>query len=262
MTDALDPMTRPISALPAGAWRWAALGFVVLALCGGRARRSARPDAAQLGGPGAARRNRRGGVLCSLCGLAARAHERGRCAPRGRSRRARQCRLGGDGRRRRGASTATMSIAAWRACADGEAAAAAGTGAGGRAFRRSALPACAPAPPKAPRARKVSSVGHGIELVAAVRPLKDGQTAWWFAPRLSAPAAAPDAAEPATEKEAPRLAVRRSSAMRRWASRSRTATGASSKPMPPSTTSSAAPAQARTLADLIDAGDRAKRGRR
>jgi two-component system, cell cycle sensor histidine kinase and response regulator CckA len=46
-------------------------------------------------------------------------------------------------------------------------------------------------------------IGHGIELAAAVRPLKDGQTAWWIAPRLSAPAEAPKAAEPATEKEAP-----------------------------------------------------------
>jgi two-component system cell cycle sensor histidine kinase/response regulator CckA len=34
------------------------------------------------------------------------------------------------------------------------------------------------------------AVGPGIELVAAVRPLSNGQTAWWFTPRLSTPAAA------------------------------------------------------------------------
>ena len=32
---------------------------------------------------------------------------------------------------------------------------------------------------------EVLSVGPGIELAAAVRPLSDKQTAWWFAPRLS-----------------------------------------------------------------------------
>ena len=51
-------------------------------------------------------------------------------------------------------------------------------------------------------------VGPGIELVAAVRPLSNGQTAWWFTPRLSTPsqtataprtqAAAAAAAIPAT----------------------------------------------------------------
>ena len=45
--------------------------------------------------------------------------------------------------------------------------------------------------------------GQGIELVAAVRPLKDGQTAWWIAPRLSAPEAKPVAEQPEKEKEAP-----------------------------------------------------------
>ena len=45
-------------------------------------------------------------------------------------------------------------------------------------------------------------VGHGIELVAAVRPLKDAQTAWWISPRLSAPAIeTAKAAEPPKEKE-------------------------------------------------------------
>jgi len=33
------------------------------------------------------------------------------------------------------------------------------------------------------------AVAPGIELVAAVRPLSNGQTAWWFTPRLSTPSA-------------------------------------------------------------------------
>ena len=43
-------------------------------------------------------------------------------------------------------------------------------------------------------------VGHGIELAAAVRPLKNGNTAWWISPRLSA-AEAPKTAEQPKEKE-------------------------------------------------------------
>ncbi len=37
-------------------------------------------------------------------------------------------------------------------------------------------------------------VGPGIEIVAAVRPLTNGQTAWWFTPRLAASAPIKDAA--------------------------------------------------------------------
>src|SRR5579864_7913749 len=41
------------------------------------------------------------------------------------------------------------------------------------------------------KAREESfAVSPGIEIVAAVRPLKDGQSAWWFAPRLAASKAA------------------------------------------------------------------------
>ncbi|MEI9996512.1 MAG: ATP-binding protein [Rhizomicrobium sp.] len=57
------------------------------------------------------------------------------------------------------------------------------------------------------------AVGPGIELVAAVRPLSNGQTAWWFTPRLSTPmpsavtappaAAAPLAAAPLPVAVAP-----------------------------------------------------------
>src|SRR6185437_6304396 len=41
------------------------------------------------------------------------------------------------------------------------------------------------------------AVGPGIELVAAVRPLSDGQTAWWFTPRLSTPSKSAAAQMPA-----------------------------------------------------------------
>src|ERR1700733_10066161 len=38
---------------------------------------------------------------------------------------------------------------------------------------------------------EVLSLGPGMELVGAVRPLKGGQAAWWFTPRLAAPVGAP-----------------------------------------------------------------------
>ncbi|HEX4303672.1 MAG TPA: ATP-binding protein [Rhizomicrobium sp.] len=41
------------------------------------------------------------------------------------------------------------------------------------------------------------AVGPGIEIVAAVRPLSNGQTAWWFTPRLASAAATRDMAAPA-----------------------------------------------------------------
>jgi two-component system cell cycle sensor histidine kinase/response regulator CckA len=50
------------------------------------------------------------------------------------------------------------------------------------------------------------AVGPGIELVAAVRPLSNGQTAWWFTPRLSAQAA-PAAAAPAKAVPAPSVSA-------------------------------------------------------
>ncbi|MEJ0043622.1 MAG: hypothetical protein WDM81_16005 [Rhizomicrobium sp.] len=40
------------------------------------------------------------------------------------------------------------------------------------------------------------AVGPGIELVAAVRPLSNGQTAWWFTPRLSSPSVQAAPAKP------------------------------------------------------------------
>jgi len=49
-------------------------------------------------------------------------------------------------------------------------------------------------------------VGQGIELAAAVRPLKGGQTAWWIAPRLAA-SEAPKASEPVKEKESERASL-------------------------------------------------------
>jgi PAS domain S-box-containing protein len=64
------------------------------------------------------------------------------------------------------------------------------------------------------RAREESFVVMpGLEIVAAVRPLPDKQTAWWFTPRLAAgtapqpraaaPASAPEAPQPAASKPAP-----------------------------------------------------------
>jgi PAS domain S-box-containing protein len=50
------------------------------------------------------------------------------------------------------------------------------------------------------------AVGPGIEIVAAVRPLSNAQTAWWFAPRLAASksaAAAVAAAKPTSDPVAP-----------------------------------------------------------
>ena len=41
---------------------------------------------------------------------------------------------------------------------------------------------------------EVFSIGHGIEITAAVRPLANGTSAWWFAPRLVIHDAAPRAA--------------------------------------------------------------------
>ncbi|MBV9905328.1 MAG: response regulator, partial [Alphaproteobacteria bacterium] len=47
------------------------------------------------------------------------------------------------------------------------------------------------------------AVAPGIELVAAVRPLSNGQTAWWFTPRLSTPMAASAPAKSAAVVSAP-----------------------------------------------------------
>jgi two-component system cell cycle sensor histidine kinase/response regulator CckA len=47
------------------------------------------------------------------------------------------------------------------------------------------------------------AVGPGIELVAAVRPLSNGQTAWWFTPRLAAGAQVREAAPAKTVAAAP-----------------------------------------------------------
>src|SRR5690242_18947459 len=54
------------------------------------------------------------------------------------------------------------------------------------------------------KAREESfAVSPGIEVVAAVRPLKDAQSAWWFAPRLAASKAAMAAAEQTHAATAP-----------------------------------------------------------
>ena len=47
------------------------------------------------------------------------------------------------------------------------------------------------------------AVGPGIEIVAAVRPLSNGQTAWWFTPRLASAAHVKDAAPSKAAPAAP-----------------------------------------------------------
>ena len=48
---------------------------------------------------------------------------------------------------------------------------------------------------------EVFSIGGGIEITAAVRPLANGTSAWWFAPRLVLHDAAPRAAAPAASPQ-------------------------------------------------------------
>ena len=68
---------------------------------------------------------------------------------------------------------------------DGESAAAAGTGAGGRASSAVLYRLSRDAAEGEPR-EETFVVVPGLEIVAAVRPLPDKQTAWWFTPRLAA----------------------------------------------------------------------------
>ena len=107
----------------------------------------------------------------------------------------------------------------------------------------------------------------GLEIVAAVRPLPDRQTAWWFTPRLAAstaatagpgvePRRARSAAAPAGMPRRPRAPVHRRSVPRRADGRGLRRCGrhASSTPMPPSRTSSAfsEPLAGRNSADLVE----------
>ena len=124
--------------VPAGAWRWAALGFVLLALAAaGLAHCGARSGG--LGRLCAAGRHRRGGAACfsMRCGRAqaVSADDARRVAEAAARANVAWAITGADGavldcnpvyRRMAGAK-------------DGESAAAAGTGAGGRALRRRAL---------------------------------------------------------------------------------------------------------------------------
>jgi two-component system cell cycle sensor histidine kinase/response regulator CckA len=56
------------------------------------------------------------------------------------------------------------------------------------------------------KAREESfTVAPGLEIVAAVRPLENRQTAWWFTPRLSAAATPAVKAEPAAVTAAPEI---------------------------------------------------------
>ena len=82
--------------------------------------------------------------------------------------------------------TAIPSIAAWPAPSEGESAAAARTGAGGRALRRRALSPVARCRRRQSRARKPFGWCRGLRSSPRCARLTDKQTAWWFTPRLAA----------------------------------------------------------------------------
>ncbi len=180
--------TRPLTGsygLPAGAWRWAALVFVVLAvLAAGVA----------LGAPNAA--NWAGVALLAGIGAVACLFLYAVWPREGIS----------AAEARRVAEAAARANVAWAV-----------TGADGAVldcndvYRRMAETGEgeAPAPPELALAGESSAavlyrlsrraaegrpgeesfrVGPGLELVAAVRPLPDSQAAWWFTPRLGASA--------------------------------------------------------------------------
>ena len=105
----------------------------------------------------------------------------------------------------------------------------------------------------------------GLEIVAAVRPLKDQQTVWWFTPRLAAsvspqPVIVPKSAAPAAPAQSRAEGCRRVfSVTRPWAWRWPTRRAISAKPMPPSPGFSARPARSSgaSVSGFVDAGDRA-----
>ncbi len=169
--------------IPAGAWRWAALGFVFLALAAaGLAVMT--PNAVGWAGVMLVGGDRRGGKPVPVRGVAQGKAEQQRRATGGGGGGARQCRLGDHRHGRRGAGL-QRRLSPHVGRNRRRSRAAAGTGAGGRAVCRRALS------PVARRRRRRGArgnvpVGPGLEIVAAVRPLSDGQTAWWFTPRLSA----------------------------------------------------------------------------
>ncbi len=170
--------------MPTGAWRWAALGFVLLALIAAGLTLAA-PEVAGLAGYALL-----GGIGVVAALFVFAVWPRGGRAARDALRVAeaagkRQCRLGDHRRRRRGAGlqsrlsphggrrakTKPRRRPNWR-------------------WRASPAPrcsiACRATPPKAAPGRKRFQVLPGLEIVAAVRPLPDKQAAWWFTPRLAA----------------------------------------------------------------------------
>ncbi len=168
-----------------GAWRWAALGFGLLALATARLAliypaKAGFAGYALLGGIGAV------AALLALCGLAARWRRASRMRKRvAEAAGPRQCRLGDHRRPMARCWTAIRSIAAWRARAKAKAPpppelALAGEPSSAVLYRLSRDAAEG-------QAREESfQVMPGLEIVAAVRPLPDKQTVWWFTPRLSA----------------------------------------------------------------------------
>ncbi|HEV2562423.1 MAG TPA: ATP-binding protein [Rhizomicrobium sp.] len=233
-----------------GAWRWAALGFVALALAAGALAVGA-PDAANWAG------------LALLAGIGAVG-----CLvvyavwPRDSMRTAETRRVAEAAARANVAWAVTGPDGAVLDCND--------------VYRRMAGGAEgeAPPPPELALAGETSAavlyrlarnaadgiareesfrVGPGLELVAAVRPLKDGQAAWWLTPRLSS--IATDAARP-KEKEAPPASL---STLFRDAPVGVALAGSDGRLVEANAAFNeffGGAAQGRLLADLVDAGDR------
>ena len=170
--------------VPAGAWRWAALGFVLLALAAAGLAIAAPQVAglagyALLGGIGAVASL----FLLAVWPRASRATCR--CAARRRSRGQGQCRLGHHRRGRRGAGLQSGLSPHGRRRAKAK-----------RRRRRNWRWRANPAPPcsiacratlpKAAPAKKPFRWCRGSRSSPRCARLPDKQTAWWFTPRLAA----------------------------------------------------------------------------
>ncbi len=202
-----------------------------------------RPRIVALGGLCPAGRHRRGGLRFPLCGLAARQGPEWptpSASPKpppepmspGRSR-ARTARC----------STATRSIASWLGITEGEIPPPPELALGRRPVLRVLYRLARDAAEGEP-ARKPSLWVPALEIAAAVRPLGDGQAAWWFTPRLDHSARAPSQTPKHNRRSARARSALRCSAMRPWAWHLPTNMARSSKPITPSPISSACPALA------------------
>jgi len=181
--DAVRSLTTGTFGLPAGAWRWAALGFVLMALCAAGLAVGA-PDASRWAGVSLLAGI---GAVASLFAYAVWPRE-GMSAVEAR-------RVAGAAARANVAWAITGADGAILDCND--------------VYRRmsGARDGEAPSPPELALGAESSSailyrlarsaaegrpreetfgVAPGLEIVAAVRPLGAGQAAWWFTPRLGA----------------------------------------------------------------------------